>query len=206
MALISCGECGGKVSTQAAACPQCGAPPIPPLPVVQPAAKSEFRAGLIAFVVIITVLAVVVWGLRKMNEPDIHPPKAANSVRQVASIMADKPTPIAPSVAVIPAYSPPPPAVVPEKPLPEINAEIRINGDELQVFNSGPLDWPKYTIFINGLNGYRKTGYRMTAGLGNGFQLNDFVDSDDNRFLPRLKNVREVIIIVPGMKPMSWSH
>lgn len=60
MALINCRECGKPVSTEASACPNCGAPPKPGAPPV--AAKQAKRKspvpGLIAVGILVGVIAM----------------------------------------------------------------------------------------------------------------------------------------------------
>ena len=48
MALISCKECNGSVSTEAAACPHCGAPQQRPVPPVQPKEETIYSDNAVA--------------------------------------------------------------------------------------------------------------------------------------------------------------
>jgi hypothetical protein len=61
MALISCKECNGSVSTEAAACPHCGAPqqrPVPPPLPVQPKEEKIYFDNA----VVVTTTRVIVGG------------------------------------------------------------------------------------------------------------------------------------------------
>ena len=66
MALIKCRECGESVSTEAIACPRCGAPqqsPMPPplpvqLPPLQPKEETIFSDKVVA----VTTTRVIIWG------------------------------------------------------------------------------------------------------------------------------------------------
>lgn len=61
MALVACKECNGNVSTEAVACPHCGAPlqpPVPPLLPVQPNEKTIYSDNA----VIVTNMRVIIGG------------------------------------------------------------------------------------------------------------------------------------------------
>jgi hypothetical protein len=66
MALISCRECGEPVSTEAAACPHCGAPPQrrvpPPLPVKTPPVQQKEEIIYSDNMIAVTSTRVVIGG------------------------------------------------------------------------------------------------------------------------------------------------
>lgn len=68
MALVNCHECGASVSTEAAGCPKCGAPPKQP---AHPTGKSSGCA--VVFVVIggVIALMIVFGGILRRTDPPI---------------------------------------------------------------------------------------------------------------------------------------
>ncbi len=66
MALITCKECGKSVSTEAVACPHCGAPlqrPVPPLlPAQSPPAQPKEETIYTDNVVTVTGTRIIIWG------------------------------------------------------------------------------------------------------------------------------------------------
>jgi hypothetical protein len=68
MALKPCRECGKEISTEAQACPYCGAPakapelPVSPVPVP---AKSGSTAARLVILVILVIVLLVVWNARQ---------------------------------------------------------------------------------------------------------------------------------------------
>ncbi len=68
MALISCRECNGSVSTEAVTCPHCGAPqqrPVPPPFPVQPKEEKIYCDNAVA----VTTTRVIVGGTTHTNAP-----------------------------------------------------------------------------------------------------------------------------------------
>ena len=65
MALVKCKECGAAVSTQAAACPKCGAPPPPPPPLSAKPTKRAVRQVGGALALIISVFLVTAYLTRQ---------------------------------------------------------------------------------------------------------------------------------------------
>ena len=56
MALIKCKDCGGDVSTDAKACPRCGAPPPPLIWTRQASQLVMFLLVMLAFLFVLAVL------------------------------------------------------------------------------------------------------------------------------------------------------
>lgn len=75
MALITCHECGGKVSDAATACPHCGAPVLPAAPAPTPP-RGAF-AGLIEWVVGLGAAAAFAGGVFWLALPDEPEPAAS---------------------------------------------------------------------------------------------------------------------------------
>jgi hypothetical protein len=63
MSLVRCGECGRDVSDQAAACPNCGAPPKLALPpVIEDESRNKFLT--VVFVSLFALVIILVWASR----------------------------------------------------------------------------------------------------------------------------------------------
>lgn len=97
MALIKCKECGSKVSTDASACPQCGAKV-----VIPPTAAKKPRKWLRILVLVVLVWPLVILAFRS---PDSAAPAAKSPTTVQASARSSAPAqpPAAPSKKVDPA-------------------------------------------------------------------------------------------------------
>lgn len=70
MALIQCRECGQSVSTEAAACPHCGAPqqrPVPPLLPVQPQEQKIYSDNVVAVTTTRVIIGGATYALRNIT-------------------------------------------------------------------------------------------------------------------------------------------
>jgi hypothetical protein len=74
MALIKCRECGGSVSTEAAACPHCGAPqrtvppPSPQRPVIQQQPRQKKGMGLGGCLMVLIAIGTVSWFITRYSQ------------------------------------------------------------------------------------------------------------------------------------------
>lgn len=75
MALTSCKECGGPVSTNASACPKCGAPPPPPPPPPK-------RTSLFTWLVTAVVCFILFAGITGNHDVPPAPPTASQLAPQ----------------------------------------------------------------------------------------------------------------------------
>ena len=107
MALIKCHECGNDVSTQAAACPRCGAPPLPPViqtppPVIpayppSPVPKPKRSFLLICIVLLFGGLVVVFVAIAIADALATKSQDAAKPVQPAASaVVKSTPSPVIP--------------------------------------------------------------------------------------------------------------
>ena len=70
MALIQCRECGQSVSTEAVACPHCGAPqqrPVPPLLPVQPQEQKIYSDNVVAVTTTRVIIGGATYALRNIT-------------------------------------------------------------------------------------------------------------------------------------------
>lgn len=67
MALISCKECNGSVSTEAAACPHCGAPQQRPVPPVQPKEETIYSDNAVAVTNTRVIILGTTYALRNIT-------------------------------------------------------------------------------------------------------------------------------------------
>ncbi len=85
MALIQCRECGQSVSTEAAACPHCGAPqqrPVPPLLPVQPQEQKFYSDNVVAVTTTRVVIGGATYALRNITSVSMTytPPKILGGI------------------------------------------------------------------------------------------------------------------------------
>lgn len=85
MALIHCKECGNLISTEAAACPHCGAPqqrPVPPLLPVQPQEQRIYFDNAVAVTTTRVIVGGTTYALRNITSVRMTytPPKVLGGI------------------------------------------------------------------------------------------------------------------------------
>lgn len=86
MPLTPCRECGHEISSEALACPKCGAPPLPPKEPEQPPVKKAKNNPLgVAFLIVIFTIGgyVALFGEKKPPAPPSPAPVAAPTPKPV---------------------------------------------------------------------------------------------------------------------------
>jgi hypothetical protein len=159
MALLSCPECGGKVSSEAPACPHCGHP-------IKAASKTE-GCGCATFILICFIAAFV--GMialivaNSTSEPLTPPPKSPPSSVSPSSAPNSSPQEV------------------------DLQGGVRFDGTDFIIQNKNIFDWTNVQIDVN--SGFFGGGFEFKTPLiaaGQFFSENamQFASSDGTRFNP----------------------
>lgn len=89
-----------------------------------------------------------------------------------------------------------------ESVLPAINAEVRMSSVNLEIRNSGKDRWADLKVTLDG--GFEARSWSLRPGEKTQIALNDFIDSERNRFQPFKKKAKYVVLTVPGHKTTAF--